>query len=444
MSKKEKTTSSGTTTQNTTSTPTVAPWLSQGYEGLAGQIQNFAKTDPTSYVAGASPLQTQGFEQAGNLGGWSDMLGMGAKAAQAVAGAGANTAGQAQGYTPQGYTGQGYGAQMAGQTQIGAMTDAQAASLTNMDRAKYTDPFLQQVVDTTTADFNVNADRVRANQDAQMAKNRGFSGSGFGIRSAMTEGELSRALGTQQAGLRSQAFNQATAAMQADAERQQQAAMANAATRNQAALAQAQLAQQTTLSNQSAGNQAAQFGADAGNQAAQFGANAGNQAGQFNANSQNQMSQFNAGQQDSALARQLQAAGLLGQFGEAAGNQGRSDLSAILQAGGQQQAIEQSRLNALPTWLQQIGGLYGQIPIGAFTGQTSSGTGTTNSTSMTKTSDPMGALGGLASLAGTFATGIPMFGMGSQLAGAGAALGNINPALDTGFNMARFGTVGAG
>lgn len=396
MSKKEKTTSSGTTTQNTTSTPTVAPWLSQGYEGLAGQIQNFAKTDPTSYVAGASPLQAQGFQQAGNLGGWSDMLGMGSQQAQAVAGAGANMAGQAQ---------------MAGPTQIGAMTDAQAASLTNMDRSKYTDPFLQQVVDTTTADFNVNADRVRANQQAAMAKNRGFSGSGFGIQSAMTEGELSRALGTQQAGLRSQAFNQATAAMQADAERQQQAAMANAGTRNQMALAQAQLGQQTTLANQSAGNQ---------------------------------MSQFNAGQQDSALARQLQAAGLLGQFGEAAGNQGRSDLSAILQAGGQQQAIEQSRLNALPTWLQQIGGLYGQIPIGAFTGQTSSGTGTTNSTSMTKTSDPMGALGGLASLAGTFATGIPMFGMGSQLAGAGAALGNINPALDTGFNMARFGTVGAG
>ena len=412
MSKKTKTTESGTKTENVTSTPTVAPWLSQGYEGLAGQIQNFAKTDPTSYVAGASPLQTQGFQQAGNLGGWSDMLGMGSQQAQAVAGAGANMAGQAQGY----------GAQMAGPTQIGAMTDAQAASLTNMDRSKYTDPFLQQVVDTTTADFNVNADRVRANQQAAMAKNRGFSGSGFGIQSAMTEGELSRALGTQQAGLRSQAFNQATAAMQADAERQQQAAMANAATRNQAALAQAQLGQQTTLANQSAGNQAAQFGASANNQ----------------------MSQFNAGQQDSALARQLQAAGLLGQFGEAAGNQGRSDLSAILQAGGQQQAIEQSRLNALPTWLQQIGGLYGQIPINAFTGQTSTGNSTSNSTSTTKTSDPMGTLGGLASLAGTFATGIPMFGMGSQLAGAGAALSKVNPALDAGFNAARFGTVGAG
>ena len=340
MSKKEKTTSSGTTTQNTTSTPTVAPWLSQGYEGLAGQIQNFAKTDPTSYVAGASPLQAQGFQQAGNLGGWSDMLGMGSQQAQAVAGAGAN---------------------MAGPAQIGAMTDAQAASLTNMDRAKYTDPFMQQVVDTTTADFNVNADRVRANQDAQMAKNRGFSGSGFGIRSAMTEGELSRALGTQQAGLRSQAFNQATAAMQADAERQQQAAMANAQARNQAAMAQAQLSQQS--------------------------------------------GQFNAGQQDSALARQLQAAGLLGQFGEAAGNQGRSDLSAILQAGGQQQAIEQSKLNALPTWLQGLGGLYGQIPIGAFTGQTSTGAGTSNSTSMTKTSDPMGALTGLLQGAGSLASG---------------------------------------
>jgi hypothetical protein len=129
--------------------------------------------------------------------------------------------------------------------------------------------------------------------------------------------------------------------------------------------------------------------------------------------SQNQANQFNAQAQEAANNRGLSAAGLLGQFGTSTGEQQRADVGAQLNAGQTQQQLDQAKLNALPTFLSQIGSLYGYIPTGAFTSTNTSGTGTSQGTMTTKTSDPMGTLGQLAGIAATAMTGIPMFGAGA-------------------------------
>lgn len=363
MSKKSKTTENSTTNQLTTSTPTVAPWLDQNYQTLGGQIANFGKTDPTSYVAGPSALQTQGFGQAANLGGWRDLLSQAGAGASQVAGAGANLAAPTATYG--------------------------GASLLDGGLDRYMNAGLNDVVSSSLANFDYSTGREKAAMDAKSALNKSFNNTRSVFGETQFAADSARQRSATEADLRFKAFQEAAGLASQDAQFRQQAGLTNAGAVNQ-------------------GNQ------------------------------------FNAGQQDSALARQLQAAGLMGQFADATGNQGRADLSAVLQAGGQQQAIEQAKLNALPTWLQQLTQLNGSIPIGAFTSTTGTGQGSSNSTSTSKTSDPMGALGSLASLAGTFATGLPMFGMGSQLAGAGAALSKVNPALDAGFGAARYGTVGAG
>src|SRR6478609_4194631 len=84
MSKKTKTKSEQAFNQNSTSTPTVAPWLSQGYEDYAGQIGNYATMDPSKMVAGASDLQNQAFSNASGLGGWQDYLAQAGDATKGV------------------------------------------------------------------------------------------------------------------------------------------------------------------------------------------------------------------------------------------------------------------------------------------------------------------------------------------------------------------------
>lgn len=149
-------------------------------------------------------------------------------------------------------------------------------------------------------------------------------------------------------------------------------------------------------------DQAGQFGADAFNRAAldfagrrdaagQFGADAFNRNSQFNAGSINQNSQFNAGQMDNALARQLQAAGLLTNLGSTMGADTRANIGLQAELGGQQRDINQRQMTDEYQRLALIQSLLGVNP-GAFIGQTSTGTSTTNGTS-TQSSNP--GLGGI-------------------------------------------------
>jgi hypothetical protein len=101
-------------------------------------------------------------------------------------------------------------------------------------------------------------------------------------------------------------FSLAQAGMNADA------AQFGAAAQNQANSLNAQLGTNTSQFNAGQANNQGQFNAGLDQQAMMANLGFANQAGSQNAQFANQNAQFNASQQDQALARQLQAAGLLG------------------------------------------------------------------------------------------------------------------------------------
>jgi predicted aconitase with swiveling domain len=159
-----------------------------------------------------------------------------------------------------------------------------------------------------------------------------------------------------------------------------QGGMFNAAASNQAGLANAAAQNQFGLAQFGADTQNAQNYAAAQNQfgladyqgqlgSAQLQAQLGAQAGQFNAGANNQMSQFNAGQEEAALARQLQAAGMLGGLANDYGAGTRADLGLMSQMGDQQRAIEQAYAMAGPAQLQLMGQLSGMTPYDILVGR---------------------------------------------------------------------------
>lgn len=249
MKSKTKSSSNSTSSTNSTTTPTVAPWLSTGYQNYSDLIGKFAGTDPSSYVADANSNITGAGTAAQSLGGWQDSI----------------------------------------KSAISGLGDTSTAG---MDRSQYMNPYLNDVLNTTLADYDANSGTVRADQAAQAAANRAFGGSRYGIREAQTEGELARGRATTAANIRDRGYQQATAQMQADADRR--AAALNS----------------------------------------------------------------------------------IGNFGNILGQGQRSDIATQLGVGQVQQGIDQAKAQALPDWLQQIGSLYGSVPIGSFTSINSAGTGT--------------------------------------------------------------------
>lgn len=290
---KSKTKTSNTSTTSSTSTPTVAPWLNQGYQDYSGLIGKYASSDPSQYVASANPTQTKAIESAQNLGGWQQGLDQAGQLVSATTKSPIATASS------------------------GGVT---AASIGQNEINRFLNPYLQNVVDTTLADYDVESGRTRASQAASAAKNQAFGGSRFALREAQTEGELARGRASADANLRSDAYKTALQYANSEAERRQAAALAS----YQGGL---------------------------------------------------QTSMFNAGQQNAGLDRNLSAAGLLGNFATAGGDQSRADVDTQLTAGGQQYAIDQAKAQALPDWLKNIGNLYGSIPTSAFTSINQTGSG---------------------------------------------------------------------
>lgn len=216
------------------------------------------------------------------------------------------------------------------------------------------------------------------------------------------------------------------------------AAQFGANARNQYGLAQGQINSQLGMFNASAANennlanagfrqQAGLAGMDAANQARQFGANAQNQYGlaqyqgdqqralaqadlfanqrQFNTAAANQNSMFNAGQQDNALARRLQAAGLMGDLSNNyAGNQ-RADTALLGEMGNQQWQMDQMYRQAPLDMMKLQSGLWSNYPWQAF-GQTVTGNSTTNGKTTEKSNPGLfNQLLGIASIAAPFIPG---------------------------------------
>jgi len=500
-SSKTKTTSKETAT----TTPNIEPWVREGVQGWAGQIGQFGKSDPYSFVAGPSQIQQGVFNDVGNFGEWRTGNQNAQNMVQGIAGAGPNFAGftsydapqiantrigapatsQMAGYDPfmtapagqvsapninvpklgQAAT---YEAIAAGGGSSGPAAQA-AAERAEASRAlqfmnDYQNPYLQQVVDTSLGDYDVNAGRVRAQQASTMARNRAFGGSRSAILEAATEGELSRGRGALDAGLRSDAFKVALGAGDADAARATQTSglnaqlgtqtnQFNAREKNESSRHDASLATQAGIATAGFQNDARRYGVESKNAfalrqgemeygAGLEGARMGLQAGMFNteaantnnyrnqdaatrarefstnwlnqgraadrdsanqfaladysgqlqrnlsqagldaeslqsrANAFNRNQEFNTGQRDNALARQMQAAGLLGDLSNSGANNSRADLGLRADIGTQQQTLEQLRLQAPMQYMALMGQLQGSIPYNMFSGQTINSSGT--------------------------------------------------------------------
>ena len=104
-----------------------------------------------------------------------------------------------------------------------------------------------------------------------------------------------------------------------------------------------------------------------------------------NQNAFNQGSQFNAGQQDSALMRQLQAAGLLGNLGTTMGADQRANIGLQADIGGEQRNIQNAQGQSEYARLAMLQGLLGVNP-NNFIGQAMVSSGTQSGTGTSKES----------------------------------------------------------
>jgi hypothetical protein len=324
-SKKSKTTTNQTTSGTTsmTQTPTNPEWVTSGLQGLGGQISDLSKLDPYSLVAGPDKLQTQAGQGASGLT-TSPYFGQGADMLKGVAGAGANT----------------YNPAMMGD--VGKVSGA--SGLTNL--SAWMNPYTNDVVNTTLAGFDENAGRTRASQQLDLANDSTFGGSGGSILRSLTERGLAQDRAGTEASLRDQAFNTAAGYSSQDADRTQQASLANLS---------ADLTRATA-----------------------------------NQNALNQGGQFNAGQHDADLSRQLAVGEGLAGIGTAAGAEGRSNLTTQADIGAMLQALAQQKAGAPMAQTGALAQMFGSLPLGLTHGTQSDGT-MTGSLDETKTGKESGA-----------------------------------------------------
>lgn len=379
---KEATAQTQTSSGTATTTPNTPDWLAQPWQQYAAGVSGLQNSGQP-LIAGAQPLQQQAFDAATRLGANGPVSFGGGVTAGSPAKNDPNNpqvnGGPGDGYAPSA-TGMGTsptsnfdlasalglnaatsGANLAtSQGYDPSLASASSASSRGFDAAelqKRLSPYLSEVRDTALADFDVGAGRQQAAARLQGSKNGGLYNSNNAIRDAIMSADLTRGRGTLSAGISDQGFGRASDILTSDNNREAQTNIANA-----------QMATQVALANAAAQNGAFQFGAGAANT----------------------NSMFNAGQQDSDLARQLQAASLLGSIGSAQGNyqlgqsaDTRANIGLQADLGGQQRDIANAQSPAATQAL--IAQLLGGIPMDAFVGQTENrnqtGSGTGSGTS---------------------------------------------------------------
>jgi hypothetical protein len=322
----------------TKTTPLVNEPMNANLNDYASKVSNFLATDPSQFVAGASPLQQQAFAGAENLGEWQ------APAQQALNMAqGAGSAGASIYQAPQlGQAGQAAGVNIAAAPQA----DAQSL-LTNL--SAYMNPYTDRVVDSTLANYDNNSGRQAASLQSQQARTGAFGGSRAGIAQGLFEADRGRNRAATEYGMRSDAFNTGAALSGQDADRRQNTNFFNIGNTQARNIAQAGFDSSRNMFNTGAQNQfsLAQGGMDA------------------------EAARYNAAAQEAEYQRQLQAAALTANIGQSMGANARADLGLTADLGQVQYLIDQARLNGVPTQLQMGGALYGAIPTSSYIGQNS-------------------------------------------------------------------------
>jgi hypothetical protein len=285
---KSKSESASTIDKTTTSTPNAPDWLNAQVQGQSADIGALGQVDPSNYVVGANGLQSQAGQIAGGLGG--------------NAGPVAN-----------------YDASNSAISQILGLGAPSMKSETLLDGLNsYFNPYQQEVIDTSAADFDHQASLDHAQRGLDIMRSGAFGGSGAALTQSMGDDASQRARASLLSGLRTQGFNTAAGLSGQDADRRQQAGAANLSAASNF------IGQQLGAASQLAGNAGA------------------------------------------ANADQLQRQGSL-----------RDDLSTMFGLGGGLRDIDSQQATApldLQAWLDEQ---YGSIPSSLFVGQTVNEDGTT-------------------------------------------------------------------
>lgn len=382
-SKKQKTSSSETSTAKTT--PDVPSFLSQPYQTFAS---NVSQLNPSGMGAvGPSALQQGAFSAAQGLGsnqGLTDAQNatrglLGFQPSQVSAGTlTAPAAYQSQQVaTPGAYTPQAVTAPGAFTPQQVSASPVTAGQLASTDLSAYFNPYQQNVIDLSLADLERSrAGAISAGQGAATSAGA-YGGSRHGVADSLTNEAFGRTAAQTAANLRSQGFLNAQQAAGEDINRRYGADTFNAGQSLQAQGMNQGAGLTAGLANNASQLQAGQFNLSNALQAALANQNAGLQGAQFN----------------------LGAANQLGALGSAAGADARANAGLMGDLGEQQRAIELEqdpwRRQAMALAMQ--GGLLGAIPANLFTGQTVNASGTSNSTT-TQTPSALDSIGRMAQL----------------------------------------------
>ena len=288
--------SSKKTTSTQTTTPTNPSWVEPQLSTLAGGISNLSKMDPYSFVAGPNSLQNQAYGTAANLAPDNQSYGSASGLFQGLMNTGASQ------YDP--------------------ATVHPNSILPNLD--SYMSPYLNDVVNTSLADYDYGAGQTRAQNQLALANDDTFGGSGGAIQTALSEAAIDRGRGTLAAQLRDQGFQTGANLANQDADRRQQA----------------------QLANQSAYNAARQF---------------------------------NANQVETALGRQQTAGQNLVNTANAQNQTAVSDLNTQAAIGAMLQQIAQQQAAAPLSTMSSLAGSYGSLPLSLLHGETTNGTTKTSS-----------------------------------------------------------------
>lgn len=362
------------TSQTTTTIPDYAkPYV----ERMLGRTEALSGAGYQAYggdrIAGFTPMQQQAYQGIANLAP-AQQLGT---ATQMAGLAGQRASGLS--YDPTSFANQ-YRGPSAYQTGKFGVDNVRARDLEQyqMDAAErvsgpesfspvmaqeYINPYMQNVVDIQKREAQRQSDLAAARRSGQAAQVGGLGGSRLGIENALANRDTQQLMNDIQATGSSAAYQQGLQAAQQQFNLQQQGKM-QAALANQAAgmtvgqqnLAArlgvqqlgAQQALQAQLANQAAAQQAQQmeeasrqYGYGQRMTAAQLAAQYGLSAQQ----AAEQSRQFGAQYGLQGIQQQLAAAQQLGQLGQTQFGQQKDILQAQATAGGQQQALEQKRLD---------------------------------------------------------------------------------------------------
>jgi hypothetical protein len=195
--------------------------------------------------------------------------------------------------------------------------------------AGYMNPYENEVVKTSLADLERQRQIEQTYNAAQATRARAFGGTGAAILAAQTNDSYARNAAQSAANLRSQGYNTALAAAQADAARRLAA----------------------DQGNQQAGNEIAMFNAGRAQDADQFNAGQVGSFAQFNAQQALEAARANQAAGLSGAQLNLDAAQTLAGLSDQERRQAMEDIGLVAQVGDAQQAQVQKELDAaLAAW----------------------------------------------------------------------------------------------